>query len=235
MASLILCIGNSTEDTADRSALIAQQYAVTLNGLLTEDTEIKNGCYYTDVGTVSVDFVRSVEHCFDLIILLDQSIDTYQHSDSYDQSYALCSHAKNYQPVIIQSQQAWCYVVKHFKPTGLHTVYNVKSNKQLYQKVMTIDTRNINLVLQLGWVDDFDLFTNWVNQIVWKCRSTSSQFIMFRADPHEENQLHSDITQYLIQFPEFVFLSPGVFDHDVNSNLQTVISSHWLKLYQPRT
>ena len=64
----ILCLGNSSTDTVIRSNQVAQQYATECNGLLTEqDNNIQPGCYYTDIGTVGIDYLRSICKSFDLI------------------------------------------------------------------------------------------------------------------------------------------------------------------------
>jgi hypothetical protein len=232
MAALILCLGNSSEDTVKRAQAVAQQYSIESMGLLTEHREIQSGCYYTDIGTVSVDYVRSTAGQWDLIVLLDQAPNTYSHIESYYQTYLTCSYLKNCTAVTIQSQQCWCYIVKYFNPQGNHNVYRVADNHQLYQQVMITDIRNKNLVLQLSTVDDFDMFIKWANDIVFRCRSLHSQFVMFRADQHEESSLHFRVTQFLVQFPEFVLLTPNTFTGNVNANLDAAITQHWQQLYQ---
>jgi hypothetical protein len=92
-----------------------------------------------------------------------------------------------------------------------------------------------NVVLQLSQIsdDDFYNFTNYVNEIVRKCRDSDSKFVMFRADPHEEDsELHYHLTKFLVQFPEFVLLTPAVFDTNSNANLEKMILQHWSDLYE---
>jgi len=233
----ILCLGNSSMDTITLSEQVARQYSTELNGLLTEqNTDIQFGCYYTDIGTISVDYLRAVCKSFDLIVLLDQHPLSYLDVDSYYQSMNTCLFLKHRQQVIIQSDRPWCYIVTYFKPTDTDSsVVRVKNNQNLYQQVMCNNLTKKNVVLQLSQIsdDDFYNFTNYVNEIVRKCRDSDSKFVMFRADPHEEDsELHYHLTKFLVQFPEFVLLTPAVFDTNSNANLEKMILQHWSDLYE---
>jgi hypothetical protein len=233
----ILCLGNSSTDTVVRSAAIAKQYSIELTGLLTEEnTHIQPGCCYTDIGTVSVDYLRSICKSFDLIVLLDQTPDSYDHIDSFYQSMNTCLFLKHQQPVIIQLHSAWCYIVTYFKPTDSDSsVIKIKNNQELYQQVMVADLAKRNVVLQLSKVsgDDFDDFTMHLNLIVQKCRLLACRFVMFRADSHEQDsKLHYHLTKFLVQFPEFVLLTPNTFGADLNSNLEKIVLQHWSNLYE---
>jgi len=233
----ILCLGNSSTDTVIRSDQVARQYLTECNGLLTEqDINIQPGCYYTDIGTVSVDYLRSICKSFDLIVLLDQEPDSYDHIDSFYQSMNTCLFLKHQQQVIIQSHRTWCYIVTYFKPTDSDSsVITVKNNQELHRQVMIADLTKRNVILQLSKIsnDDFDDFTMYLNAIVQKCRQSNCRFVMFRADPHEEeSELHYQLTKFLVQFPEFVLLTPDVFGTDLNSNLKKIVLQHWSNLYE---
>lgn len=231
----ILCLGNSSTDTVIRSNQVAQQYATECNGLLTEpDNNIQPGCYYTDIGTVGVDYLRSICKSFDLIVLLDQDSLSYGHIESFYQSMTTCLFLQHQQQVIIQSQKPWFYIVTHLEPTQSNSsMVRVKNNQELYQQVMIADVTKRNLILQLSKIssDSFDDFTMYVNNIVQKCRSSDCRFVMFRADPHEPDpELHYHVTRFLVQFPEFVLLTPDAFG--VDSDLEKIILRHWTNLYE---
>lgn len=232
----ILCLGNSSTDTVVRSNQVATQYSTASKGLLTEkNSNIQSGCYYTDIGTISVDYFRSICKSFDLIVLLDQEPSSYDHIDSFYQSMNTCLFLKHQQQVIIQSLRTWCYIVTYFKPMDSDcSVITVKNNQELHQQVMITDLTKRNVILQLSKIsnDDFDDFIMYLNAIVQKCRQAASRFVMFRADPHEESKLHYHLTKFLVQFPEFVLLTPDVFGTDVNSNLKKIILQHWSNLYE---
>lgn len=233
----ILCLGNSSADTVVRSAQMATQYSTELKGLLTEHgLEIQSGCYYSDIGTISVDYVRSICKSFDLIVLLDQAPDSYNHIDSFYQSMNTCLFLKHQQQVIIQSHSNWCYIVTYFKPTDSNSsIIKVKNNQELYQQVMVADLTKRNVVLQLSKVSsgDFDNFTMHLNLIVQKCRLAACRFVIFRADSHEQDsELHYHLTKFLVQFPEFVLLTPNTFGADLNSNLEKIVLQHWSNLYE---
>lgn len=232
----ILCLGNSSKDTAIKTQVVAAQYAMPLNGLLINSTvDILPGCYYTDIGTVSPDYLKSICKEFDLLILLDQDPLSYDNRLIFDMTLIACMYLKKWQKVIIQSEVLWCYMVTYFNPLSNNCqVIKVKNNQELWQQVMVTDLSNRNVVLQLSKVHDnsFYDFTKYVNEIVLKCRNSKTKFVMFRADAHEEDGLHSNITKFLVQIPEFVLLTPGAFIGDLNLNLENIILQHWQYLYE---
>jgi len=231
----ILCLGNSSTDTVAQTNLVAGQYLTVVNGLLTEQsTDIQPGCYYTDIGTISVDYLMLVCKRFNLIVLLDQDPLSYVHADSFYQSMNICLFLKHQQQVIIQSDRSWCYIVTYLRPTDSDSsIIKVKNNQDLYQQVMVNNLTKRNVVLQLSHSDNFYNFTNYTNEIVQKCRSSASKFVMFRGDPHEEDpKLHYQLTKFLVQFPEFVLLTTDVFTANLNSNLEKIILQHWSNLYE---
>jgi hypothetical protein len=232
----ILCLGNNSEDTANKAQMIAMQYTVPLNGLLIETVvDILPGCYYTDIGTVTRDYLKSICKEFDLLILLDQDPLSYGNLLTFDMTLITCIYLKKWQKVIIQSEVPWCYMVTYFNPLSNNCqIIKIKTNQELWQQVMITDLSNRNVVLQLSKVHDnsFYDFTKYVNEIVLKCRTSNTKFVMFRADVHEQDELHSNITKFLVQFPEFVLLTPGAFVGNVNLNLEKIILQHWQDLYE---
>jgi hypothetical protein len=227
----ILCLGNSSEDTMTRSQAVALQYSVPLNGLLIESiTDIISGCYYTDIGTVSVNYLRTICKEFDLLILLDQDPLSYNDLSSFNATMITCMYLKKWQQVIIQSHPVWCHIVTYHNPSIDSQIIKVSNNQELWQQVMITDLSKRNVVLQLSMIRDnnFYDFAKYVNEIVLKCRGSNSKFVMFRADTHEEEELHTNITKFLVQFPEFVLLTPGAF----NSGLEKIILKHWQDLYE---
>jgi len=230
----ILCLGNNSEDTMIKAQLISNQYSVPMAELLTEQTDITSGCYYTGLGTISTDYLRQVAAQFDLIVLLDQPESSYDHNEAFTHTVITCMYLANLQPVVVQSNTPWLYIVKYFQPDNNGQVLKIKDNLELYHQVMTNSISNRNLVLQLNKVNETDFynFTKIVNEIVARCRSLNSRFVMFRADRHESNQLHFDITKFLVQFPEFVLLHPAIFGKNLNENLTKIINQHWKHLYE---
>ena len=233
----ILCLGNNLEDTAIRAAVIADQHQIQCNGLLQEHTiHVNTGCYYTDIGSITIDYLRSVCKNFDLVILLDQNPLSYNHIDSFYHSMNMCLFLKHQQRVIIQHDKPWCYMVTHFRPTnGDSLIITVKSNQDLHQQVMINDLTKRNIILQLSHIsnDSFYDFTKYINAIVQKCRQSQSKFVMFRADLHEEDpELHYHLTKLLVQFREFILLTPNTFGSNVNSKLEKIILQHWSTLYE---
>ena len=232
----ILCLGNSSEDTALKSKMISIQYAIPLNGLLIESVlDILPGCYYTDIGTITVDYLRLMCKKFDLLIMLDQDPLSYNDLSTFNITLTTCIYLKKWQDVIIQSQIPWCYIATYFNPSSSNCqIIKVKNNQELWKQVMITDLTDRNVVLQLSRVCDnsFYDFTKYVNEIVLKCRNSKTKFVLFRADSHEEDRLHSDITKFLVQFSEFVLLTPSTFVGNLNLNLEKTILQHWQHLYE---
>jgi len=102
----ILCLGNNTEDTDILSRQYAEQNNTVYHGLISDldstfDTNnITNGCYQTTIVDFSYNRLISVLNNFDKIVLLDQTIDSYNHANEFLDTIRIL---KNYNNIIYQN------------------------------------------------------------------------------------------------------------------------------------
>ena len=102
----------------------------------------------------------------------------------------------------------------------------------LIEKLLQTDIKNKTVVLQFSKVENqIDMFKAIVNRSVEYCRSNGAKFVMFRADAHEQADVHLSVTQYLMSFKEFIPLMPSVFTTNIDTNLKTQVVKHWRRLY----
>lgn len=232
----IMCLGNNTQETAIRAAEIAEEYSLPLNGLAQQIKMLRPGCWYSDIGTISMDKFLQWISSIDLVVLLDQPENSYQHAGSYRNALLMCSHLQHFRPVIIENQNPDVYIVTHYETANTFnkTIYRVRSTQELETQLMVTDIKNKTVVLQLSRLvneSELDQYKAQIDRIVDHCRQHNAKFIMIRADQHESDDVHFEITKYLVQFPEFVLLTDRVFKNNLNLNLDKKIFQHLALLY----
>lgn len=84
----ILCIGNNTEDTDIRCRLVASNYSTEFKGF-TKRLVTENGCYHTSFYDMEYGDLEELANSVDLVILLDQPLDTYPDEHGFHESLAL--------------------------------------------------------------------------------------------------------------------------------------------------
>ena len=88
----ILCVGNETEDTDILVGQLAKENLTTNHGLITSEHFIpkETGYYHTSVADISVGgIITNLVKNFDLIIMLDQHIDSYPHWKTFVHTFKL--------------------------------------------------------------------------------------------------------------------------------------------------
>jgi pyruvate-formate lyase-activating enzyme len=88
----ILCIGNETENTDVLVTALAKQNSAINHGLIISENfvPIKNGYYHTSIADVPAgDIISNLARHFDLIVMLDQDIDSYPHWKSFVHTFKL--------------------------------------------------------------------------------------------------------------------------------------------------
>ena len=88
----ILCVGNETEDTDILVGQLAKENLTTNHGLITSEHFIpkETGYYHTSVADISVgSIITNLVKNFDLIIMLDQHIDSYPHWKTFVHTFKL--------------------------------------------------------------------------------------------------------------------------------------------------
>lgn len=232
----IMCVGNNTPHTAERAAQIAAEYGLPVNGLAQQIIMLRPGCWYCDIGTITMDkFLEWISYV-DLVIFLDQSPASYEHLASYRNTLLMCSHMQHFRPVIIENQMPDVYMVTHYVPSNRFNkiICRVQNTQDLERKLLQTDIKNKTVVLQLSRLHnelEVDQFKSQVDNIVSYCRSNQAKFVLLRADPHESDDVHFEITNYLVQFPEFILLSQDSFDNKLNLSLDEKISQQLTLLY----
>jgi hypothetical protein len=88
----ILCIGNETPNTDNLVSVLASSNATTNHGLITTNSFYPqhSGYYHTSIADLSSgDIVVNLAQRFDLIIMLDQGIESYPHWKSFVNTFRL--------------------------------------------------------------------------------------------------------------------------------------------------
>lgn len=222
----IVCVGNPTEDTAVRSKRIAEQYQLPCAGLVT-NADIPSGLCYTDLGSISQEDFLLLGEQSDLIIVLDQPINSYDSIDTYAHTHGCANWLKSFTHVIFENQTPDVYITTgYIPPNRFNTeLYRVADNAQIIEKLKTIDINGRRVFVEFGTVYDIDEFNSQLAGVLEY--TTVADFVIFRASPHEEAELHRAVTIKLFKTREFVMMSPQVFNCRFAENVQTLLENHW--------
>ena len=233
----IIIVGNSTEDTAHRAAQLAELYSLPLHRLLTEVENLEVGVYYTDIGTVTLDQFLELARRSTLIIMLDQGPESYHSAAGFRATVLNCRHLSHFKPVIFENCNPTVYVTSYYSPRNTFNIkiyMRVKNDSELLEQLQQTDIRDRDVVLQLQCTRNSAEAANArITEIVDYCRGQRANFIMFRADPHEQrDEDHYQIIEHLISFPEFMLLTPETFHRDnLQANLDTTVADHRRLVY----
>lgn len=226
----IVCIGNNTEDTAHRAQLIADQYALPCQGLAVM-VDQPSGVCYTDLGTISQEQFLLLGEQSDLVIMLDQPVNSYDHQETYAHTLGCCHWLKRVTRVVFENQLPDVYItVSYVPPNRFNTeLHQVKDNAQIIEKLTTINITGRRVFVEFGPVIDINDFILILNSVLGY--STSADFVIFRASPHEAPEVHRAVTLELFKTKEFAMLTPAVFNNDYKKNIQLILENHWQWLY----
>jgi len=228
----IICVGNQSEDTMIRSSAIAQQYDLPLNGLINDNIDCP-GVWYTDIGSISFENLLFFGECADLLIVLDQPIESYDQSESFYTTQHCGRYLKKFTRVIMENTSRDVYITINFQPPNLYNadLHRVKNNTQIVEVLSGIDLAHRRVFVEFGTVDNVDQFEQQLNTVISQARNAKASLVIFRASKHEvPEELHKIITQKLLDVPEFVLLTPGVFNN-YHCNIQRLLENHWQMMY----
>lgn len=92
----ILCIGNNSNDTDQRTTILAKQSKCKNNGLISkDDLVLEFGYYHTSILDLSFGQIIDIAKQFDQIILLDQAKDQWPHWKPFLSSYKIMLELEN--------------------------------------------------------------------------------------------------------------------------------------------
>ena len=96
----ILCLGNNTEDTDNKTRNLAKNNLSECHGLLSEldgpiSTNIQNGWYHTSVYDIEYGKLIELANKFDSVLMLDQSKEQYSHPDAFYKTVKLVRNLPN--------------------------------------------------------------------------------------------------------------------------------------------
>lgn len=229
----IVCIGNPTEDTARCAANIATQYQLPCVGLATDSTQDLGVCY-TDLGSISQEDFLLLGEQADIVVILDQPIDSYDSTDTYAHTHG-CGHwLKSFTRVVFENQAPDVYITTGYVPPNRFNIelHQVINNAQIIEKLKTININGRRVFVEFGTVNNINEFDNQLADVLEY--TTMADFVIFRASPHEVAELHRSVTIKLFNTREFVMMSPQVFNCRFAENVQTLLENHWQWLYGPR-
>ena len=233
----IIVVGNPTEDTALKAAKIAELYGLPLQHLLTEVENLEVGVYYTDIGTVTLDQFLLLAWRSTLIIMLDQGRDSYHSTAGFRATVLNCRHLSHFKPVMFENCNPAVYITSYYRPRNTFNAeihMRVKNDTELLEQLRLTDIQDRDVVLQLQCTrNSAALAAARIDEIVDHCRSQRANFIMFRADPHEQrDEDHYQIIEHLISFPEFMLLTPETFHTgDLQTNLDVTVANYRRLVY----
>ena len=81
----ILCLGNNSNDTAEKANRMAQELSLPCHGLLNKSNNsiTANGVYYTNIFDLTNDEICNVAEQCTKVVMLDQSRDSYSHPNTF--------------------------------------------------------------------------------------------------------------------------------------------------------
>jgi len=214
----LLCLGNQTEDSCVQSNRWADRFGLSYQGIINPVDSIKSGVFLFDLGCASIDDLWKLTDVVDLIIMLDQPIDSFDYVETYQHLINLCRYKKHFMPVMIAKKDAPAIWLNNFV-----------DNQQILPSIIEQNTQNSNLVIKLCTVTDIDLFDKQLRALVAELKSRNCKWVFYRASAHEP--LHYEATRLLLSYSEFVLLNPGVFNDNMLVNINQRIYNHWVNLY----
>jgi hypothetical protein len=218
----ILCLGNHTEDTDAQSADWAEKFGLPYRGLLSTTSVDHTGVFVPDLSCLSMDDIWELTGWVDLVIMLDQPVESFDFVETYQHFISLCRYKKYRMPVLIGAVD-----------TPLIWLEQLTDNSQAVPTIVDLDLHNSNVIIKLNTVDNIDLFETQLITLATELKQRMCKWIMYRASPHEP--LHFQATQALLNYPEFVLLNPAVFCGNVATNIKQRIYHHWVDLYCKET
>jgi hypothetical protein len=214
----ILCLGNQTSNSDMQSRSWAENFGLAYQGLIRQVDTIQPGVYVPDLAQLSMDHVWALTDLVDLIIMLDQPVESFDFVETYQHFIGLCRYKKHFMPVLIAN-------------TDSPTIWldEISDNSLVLPNIVERNIQDLNLVIKLNTVDNVDLFKKQLNELAAELKNRRCRWVYYRAGQHEK--LHYEATQVLLDYPEFVFLNPAVFCGPVVSNIRQRIYHHWVNLY----
>lgn len=229
----IICIGNQAEDTCVRAYNIAHQFNLPANGLIVDNID-SSGIWHTDLGSISFENFLYFSECADAIIVLDQPIDSYDFAETFYATRGLSQYLNKFTRVIYENQFKDLYVTTNFVPPNQFNaeVYSINSNKEVEKILTKLAINQRRVFVEFGVVDNLEQFVDQLNTVVRHARKSDASLVIFRASNHEiPESMHRLVTKKLLGFPEFVMLTPKVFNNYCNNNIQQLLENHWQFLY----
>lgn len=214
----ILCLGNHTNDSDFQSSAWAKKFNLQYRGLLDLTSIKESGVFVPDLARLSINDVWAISDLVDLVIMLDQPVESFDFVETYQHFMSLCRYKKHFMPVLIGAAD---------EPTIW--LDQMTDNSQVMPAIVDLNLHSSNLVIKLNMVTNLDLFETQLTVLTKELKKRKCKWIMYRAGPHEE--LHFRATQILLNYPEFVLLNPSVFYGNVATNIKQRIYHHWVDLY----
>lgn len=214
----ILCLGNHTDDSAMQSQAWAEKFDLQYWGLLDSTSIAESGVYVPDLAWLSIDHVWAISNLVDLVIMLDQPVESFDYVETYQHFISLCRYKKHFMPVLIGAVDTPSIWLDQFT-----------DNSQVVPAIVDLNLHNSNLVIKLNVVNNLDLFKTQLTDLDKELKKRKCKWVMYRAGAHEP--LHFQATQELLNYPEFVLLNPAVFCGNVAVNIKRCIYHHWVDLY----
>jgi hypothetical protein len=204
----ILCLGNNTIDSDNQCRVWSKNFGVDHCGLLNTICPQDNGCYHVGLSdTFSLDNLFESVCFFDLVIFLNQSKDSYDHIETWQHLKHSFDYLKYFCPVLddpVDNLNLW---LEH------PTIYSCK---------------NINVVIKANQFDSLENCKRWTEFTANYMQANNCKWLLYRASSHESK--HFEITEYLLQYPNFVLLTPNTFLGNVELNIKNRLYKHWYQM-----
>lgn len=208
----ILCIGNNTSDTDIQCRAWSETFNIDYMGLLSCVIPQWDGCYHVGLSdSFTVDDLFESIRLFDLVIWLDQPKESYDCEETWQHIVHLIEYYKHFVPVLSDPKDNFTQWLKY--PDS----YNCK---------------NENVVIQTGQFQSVTECAQWVEFTKQYMIKNNCNWLVYRAESHEDK--HFEITNYLLQFNNFVLLTPNTFNKNLEQNIKNRIYRHWYDVYLTR-
>jgi hypothetical protein len=227
----IICVGNTSEATDRKTKIVAEQYGLEYKGRLNEHNWQSPGCgSITILKDLSLDQWRRAADLADMIIVLDQSPESYADQESWQKSQIAPRWLAHFKSVIYENHNQDLFITKDLVSLrDFHVQHvSVQTNHDVFKQVYNNNLTDRRVVLQFMNLQQQDVteFLEEVHAVIQHCRKSCAKFIVFRNDPHEPDPLHFKITRHFCQYPEFLLLQPSNI-----ADLPRVLDQHWIRLY----
>lgn len=236
----IICVGNSTVETDRWAKQIADEYNLPYLGRLKNLSDNKQGCAcVTILHDLSLAQWHDVAKKTDLIVCLDQSMESFSNLESWYKTQTGCRWYSNFKTVIFQNQNCDLWLTKNILPIRKFNTQQVRisTNQEVVEEIFKHDLTNRFVILEFLKLDNANLLSNFLSDIdrtITHCRNAKAKVVVFRASEHEEDEIHYKITYHLCQYPEFLLLNPQHFKGNLNQNLNTALNQHRNILYHKK-